>query len=1161
MKSFSTILKFLVLTAASTAIIYGCRGQESGTDTGIARLRISISEAECVTRTSFALEDEDSVKKLLILFYDENRSLVGWKYSAGTVSDGETMDISGLVSGCRYYIFALSGVEMPDDIFGIFGTVDKAERFSWDKDRLKAIEGMPFAYVPSGPVLIESDGVYGISLVRVLARINFMVDCSAMEGSFDVKSLNIRQSPAVTRPLCAANAASRPEDTEDGDSASAQDIITLNEGGRVAYYLMENMQGNAIPGNSDPWSKVPEKMSDGKGALASYVEISGDYRSEGILIRDLKYRFFLGEDIVSNCDIRRNTVQTVTLVLSDANATVKDSWKITPGEVEDSREISISQDTLHIFPYPGREDTLLMTLSPAGLNHTAEVLCANPSGVPFSIEAKDGQLLIRSEKYLPEGSPACIYPVCLSTLDKMHSDTVAIVYHPLDRIEIVLPFEPYSNFDGRVQDAGTGSTVTLHSATASERSDASSCLNFIFDYGGILKSTLSNGAAGRDTVYERGLVLSSSDGSIITSALSPTNPTLWYLQAHGPGSAGLSAEVTMGGTTVEGSRDMAVHVLSLALNAISPIGVGASCSPSVSLTNESGRTFAALPEALSYCSQNRNVLTDRGLGIAEGQSVLTAVYAGSGTDRLSDSREIRVSNSADVAEYLQLVIAPSASQSLYVGESRRDTAYLVHYVNGAEDSRTAVVCDWSISDPDCVSLGSVHGTNTLLTGLKASSGAVTLNATYTAGNGISYRAKADIYVSAPVFYTDRQSMVWLANEKEAGCAKSVNITASPTLRWTAALSGTDHNYFEISRSSGTGPGSISVYPVMENANYNNDRTATLTLSADGAAVRTVSLRHRRDSLLKLNIVPHDVTLDLNADADKADTLLRLTTDWLSGRSGVSIPNSYAEWSSSAPEVAASAGYGKVVAYGPGTAGIKASWRSVSDTARIRVINTGSYDTTYIVRIRPETDQSISWNGSVQFSATAQMLVNTRYIGEPFDVTASSQWISTVPAAANVNSGLAVGCNTGTAPLQTMICASYKGFESNYVLLNAGSRAGDVRSIRLEIRSFLMDEEGRTTLWKDGYISAAVYQPGDNTYNNGEQSQWCTIHGGTHYDTEVSIEVALYATMNSDGQEHLLGTRTFTFSAMRGDRIDFDQNDWPDIFNTDNFTFKATIIVD
>lgn len=1163
MKNISPILKALALAALAVFLAGGCSRNSDAPDTdGGATLRISVKKAEYSTRTSFLAGDDDTIEKLLVLFYSEKEALVGWKYSAGTVTDGDTMPVDSLVDGCRYYIYALSGIEMPEDIFDTFGSIGKAEDFFWDKAQLSTIDKTPFAYVPVGPVMMEDGGEYTISLERVLAKINFMVDCSRLEGSYEIKSLDIRQSPYMTRPLCKGNAAESPADVEDGDTASHQDIVTLNEGGRVSYYLMENLQGYAVPGNSDPWSKIPQNMAADKGSLATYVEIRGDYRNNGIYIRDLTYRFFLGEDTVNNCDVRRNTIQTVTLILSDSNAMVTENWKITRGDVDDSRSISADTDTVHVFPYPGREDIISLDLTPADLSYTAELLCDNPSAAPFSIQNNSDEVVIRSEKYLPEGSTATEYPLCISTLDKLHSTTVTIVYHPLDRIDIAVPFELYSNFEGRVRDIATYETITLHNSTARDRSAGADCLNFIFDYGGIIKTTMGNGVAGRDTVFERGLSLTSSDEAIVSSGISDTNPTLWYVQANSAGNAGIMAIVHMGDTFVEGFCNVNTHALGLTLNADSPIEIGESCNPWVQLANESGDSFLAYPGSLGYSSQKRNIVSDEGNGISEGKSVYTASYAGNGSFSLTDSREISVlGKDAGNEESWQLIIAPSASQTLCVGESSVETAYLIHYVDGAEASREAVSCSWSVSDASTVTLSGNSGASTTVTGIRASAGPVVLNATHNAANGNTYKAKANIYVSSPAFYIDRQSLVWLANEKEAGCARIININASPALSWTAVLSGQDYNYFALSQTSGTGPGSIAVYPTTENANRNNDRTATLTLSANGTQDQTVSLRHRRDSLLKLNIVPHEVTLDLNSETNKADTLLRLTTDWLSGRTGVSIPNSYAEWSSSAPEVAASEGYGKVQAYGPGRAAITATWRSMSDTARINVINTGSYDTTYIVRIKPDTDQSIGYNGTIQFNASAQMLVNGRFIGGAFDVTPTSSWLSTVPEAASVHSGLATGCNTGMSPLSTLICATYKGYDSNYVTLNVGCRSGDIKSIRLDIRSLTTNENGHITVWKNGYISEAAFHHGDNTYNNGEESVWGTVHGGSFNDMTATIEVALYATMYSGGSEQLLDVRTFSFSVMRGDDIDFTPSDWPDIFNTDYFTFKATIKVD
>ena len=114
----------------------------------------------------------------------------------------------------------------------------------------------------------------------------------------------------------------------DGDRATAADLESLNSGGQVEFYCLENCCGRTS--NTDPWAKLPESAPKGN---PTYLEVKASvdgFQMSG----DIVYRFCIGEDNTSYYNLVRNTTYTVTL--KSLCATVdggSDEWKIDSGDV------------------------------------------------------------------------------------------------------------------------------------------------------------------------------------------------------------------------------------------------------------------------------------------------------------------------------------------------------------------------------------------------------------------------------------------------------------------------------------------------------------------------------------------------------------------------------------------------------------------------------------------------------------------------------------------------------------------------------------------------------------------------------------------------------------------------------------------------------------
>lgn len=193
-----------------------------------------------------------------------------------------------------------------------------------------------------------SDGGYGIlvtdgenhaaiPLTRMMARVDFCIDTSSLyyPGNFRVGSVTIYSPVDAYVPFAGAV---RKEDDGNAtafDSASVQDIKRLNAGGTISLYAFENMQGTLLPGNTDPWRKVPSVIGE-HAARCTFLEAVCSYENALGSCDEITYRMYLGEDATTNFDVKRNTVYRLTLEPTEKEIRGgRGSWKIETGEWED----------------------------------------------------------------------------------------------------------------------------------------------------------------------------------------------------------------------------------------------------------------------------------------------------------------------------------------------------------------------------------------------------------------------------------------------------------------------------------------------------------------------------------------------------------------------------------------------------------------------------------------------------------------------------------------------------------------------------------------------------------------------------------------------------------------------------------------------------------
>lgn len=303
----------------------GCTGIDgtAGTDTGSGKLvefRITCRETGENTRSSIDA-DESEIRDIRICAYSEGR-LQADAYSG----NHETSIGLTLISGQVYNIYAIANagkISIPSDEEDI-----KTLNMSISSVSDFGKTGFPMAASIMDLRIGSDTRTVDLFLTRLVSKIEFMVDKERLSG-LTIKTVSLKQSPKDIFPFTDGSAATG---TIDGDCASSIDVEAINNGSPAVFYMFENCQGVLLPGNNDPWNKIPDNIDD-KAALCTYIEVTAELDDSGELTGPVTYRFFLGQDNTSDFNIFRNTCNTVTLTVTE-DALSRLSWRIDTSGLE-----------------------------------------------------------------------------------------------------------------------------------------------------------------------------------------------------------------------------------------------------------------------------------------------------------------------------------------------------------------------------------------------------------------------------------------------------------------------------------------------------------------------------------------------------------------------------------------------------------------------------------------------------------------------------------------------------------------------------------------------------------------------------------------------------------------------------------------------------------
>ena len=363
MKAYSLIPLLLLLscTVGGPETVYGGR-------TGTRKVEIQISGdalPAASTRSSVSVSDA-ALRVVDVLFYDNSRLCSDLTVHRSIDWAGSCSLSVELALGRTYEVLVIANTD------GISAPATLQEAVSGLQYTASGISGWNSTGLPmagwKSVTVTPSTGEIEIPLTRLVAKVKLSIHTSGLEhGTIDFTSIAVRQMNRYC-PFFGDGRAASAGATLDGDLASPAEIAGINSnrnGYTATFYLLENLQGNILPGNNDPDMKTPDNVltSGGNPNTCSYLEILGRYSdtSGNLTGAPLTARLFLGADPCSNFDVLRNMQYDIDLTITDEGC-LRADWKI-DGNLDDRRTLQFTSPASTVAPSSSVTASLSTNLS------------------------------------------------------------------------------------------------------------------------------------------------------------------------------------------------------------------------------------------------------------------------------------------------------------------------------------------------------------------------------------------------------------------------------------------------------------------------------------------------------------------------------------------------------------------------------------------------------------------------------------------------------------------------------------------------------------------------------------------------------------------------------------------------------------------------------
>ncbi|MBR1637386.1 MAG: DUF4906 domain-containing protein [Bacteroidales bacterium] len=200
----------------------------------------------------------------------------------------------------------------------------------------------------------SADGNICIEVRRLFAKVE--LDIVTPSGELNPYSIapsdvRVRRINSVLCPFAGGCAALDPSDVRDASSGNGTDHTVSGEtSGTMVFYVPENLQGSPLTWNSDSYLKTPGSIDDAVGGvksqLCTYLEVNCSAEAVSAFVSEygagqvsgaLAYRFLLGGDNLSDCNVEGGRVYRVTLTLRKKGLDLVGNWKVDNTDMDDFR--------------------------------------------------------------------------------------------------------------------------------------------------------------------------------------------------------------------------------------------------------------------------------------------------------------------------------------------------------------------------------------------------------------------------------------------------------------------------------------------------------------------------------------------------------------------------------------------------------------------------------------------------------------------------------------------------------------------------------------------------------------------------------------------------------------------------------------------------------
>ncbi|MBQ3711298.1 MAG: DUF4906 domain-containing protein [Bacteroidales bacterium] len=358
---------FLLFAAVLAAGISCTRTALEGPDRlpGGVEVRFSLERSEPPSRSSFCPEQLDAISDINVWIYQEGVLLPDYSFHTELGANAQVPIVfPSLHASYNIYFLAnmgeVAGPTLEEGIGDVAAAVDSYASFT---ERGFPMAGTVLAYSPSGSG--------SVSLSRLVGRF----DITAYDNpantriSYTFLSGKMKACARVIRPFgtlqgearYASRAEAAVEVIAEGDSLSAADIASLNAGGTVSLYYLENCQGQLLPENDSQWGKSADAIAQATGDpsladLCSYLELTCRAETPTATYPSVIYRAYLGRDATGDFSVVRNTVNPLRLDMA-SELIASEDWFVEPSEPDITGRLCFADTRFTSYTCPSAYQT------------------------------------------------------------------------------------------------------------------------------------------------------------------------------------------------------------------------------------------------------------------------------------------------------------------------------------------------------------------------------------------------------------------------------------------------------------------------------------------------------------------------------------------------------------------------------------------------------------------------------------------------------------------------------------------------------------------------------------------------------------------------------------------------------------------------------------